>query len=683
MVRSINGMLLDKSTNYLKDNMADNKVDNSLFEDVPYDEDLFEDVPYNEAEFDDTPQVDKSSSGEAFVGGLGQDVTLGFMDELKGALEAGGQAIGVKGLGKEFGQQELQSPIGLDTEKLLEIYKQGKGTERERIARLEAESPTAFGAGEVTGMVAPLIATGGISAAGNLLKAGGKQLLKKGTQEGLKETAKKEAAKLATSGAITGGGAAGGFSETDVLEQPGQFLEEVGTGATLGAGASLVIPGTAKLGAKALKKIGKGIKEGSKQVTAVLAGLKKGDIDEIIKRADDIKAAVDYPEIQEIITDKTRNVLGAIETLSARATEKLSSKKTITKDSIRKILNDRIEKIATTADDSAVPHVQKILEFIDNPKLFKGELISMQDLHKITQDTGKRAYRGISKDAPGAVRSQLRQSYRELSQILKEAAPKEYKSLAKDMQKRFDLLEKMEKKLGIRVDYDNVILKSEDQLKRKMQEVGRSDALGSERTDIENLIDDLEKLSGKKLEEKSLGDLLKARRLKGELDKGAGEYSYTARTLVGGALGTLFPGVGHVAGGLAGLASRPIARGALKRSSALSKLKVGEKAGKVVDTAAQQGAPLGLAYGVHSGAKVAVNDNKLATKLEDPQYIENLITEFRKSQVPGTQVYADQLEKYSETGDSQEKIGIQFNLSQQPAFRKLLQEHDKLKKDKE
>lgn len=637
--------------------------------------------------FDDTVDVDapvENKKPEAFLGGAFQDLTLGSMDELKGIVEAAGQSVGIKGLGQEFGKQELQTPLLMSDKTLGEAYKEGRDLERERIADLEAQEGGAFQAGEVAGMLGPIAATGGLGAMKGLLTTGtkeaAKRFLKKGAEEGIKRSTKKDIAKLAGSGALTGGGAAAGFSETEALEDPLQLAEEAATGAGIGAGAALAVPGATNLSTKALKAAGKGLREGSKQVAAIMAGLKKGDVDEILKRADDIKVAVDYPEIQEIVMDKTRGVLSQIEKLGRESRELLPAEKSIAKEAIRDRIDKRISKIATTADDSAVPHLQKIKEFIDNPTKFEGELISLQDVQKITQDIGKRAYRGVAKDAPGAVQKQLREAYHEMSEVLKGAAGDNYRKLAKEISERYNKLEQLDKKLGIKVDYDDVVLQSEDKLVRKLQEVGKTDPTGKEKADIENLLTELEELSGKKMDDKSLSDLLRARRLQGELDKGASEYSYAARTLTGGLAGSAAPGVGNVIGAAAGLASRPLSRAMLKRSGKLNKLNISKKTSEAVDRAAKNGAPLGLAAGISSGAKVAVSDSAAASKLEDPKYLEGLVKELKDSDIPGNQVYANQLEKYGETDDQQQKTQIQFNLSQQPAFRELLKEYDKTKK---
>ena len=666
--------------------MADPKFD----ETSPVD---FDDTEAIEApSFDDTVDAEaepESKKTEAFLGGAFQDLSLGTMDEIKGALEAAGQSVGIKGLGQEFGKQELTTPLAMTDKTLEEAYREGRDLERQRIADLQSQEEGAFQAGEIAGMIGPTVATGGAGAIQGLLKKGSKEaaklLAKEGAKEGLEQATKgetkKQLAKLAGSGATMGGVGAAGYSETEALQDPVELAKEIGTGAGVGTAVSLATPAATKVATKAIKTAGKALREGSKQITAIMGGLKKGEIDEIIARADDLKDVKDYPEIQEIIVDKARSTLSQIGQIGKKASELLSSEKNIPKDTLRKRLNDRILKINNTADDAAIPQLQKIQEAINDEVKFGGELISMQDLHTLVQDIGKRAYQGVSKDAPGAVKKQLRETYREMSELLKEAAPENYRKFSKEMSDRYNKLGELEKKLGIKVDFDDIILESEDKLARKIQEVGKTDPSGREKTDIENLLNELEELTGRKPDEKALSDMLRARRLEGELEKGASEYSYVARTLVGSALGAGAGGTeGASVGALAGLGARPITRSLLKKSGKLGRAKISERASKFVDNAEKLGAPLGLAAGVTSGTKVAVDDTRTATKLEDPKYLEGLMEELRESGVPGGEVYANQLERYSETEDEQQKTQIQFNLAQQPAFRELLEEYDKTKK---
>jgi hypothetical protein len=611
---------------------------------------------------------------EAGIQGVLQEGTVGFLDELAGVAEAAGQAVGIKGLGQEFGKQELQKPLGLDMEGLLDAYRSGRDVRRERLEQLEKDEPTAFTTGQVAGMVAPVVATGGAAAASNLLTRGaGKTLGSVARQE-----AKKQAGRLAASGATVGGAGAAGFSEKDILEEPEELLKDVAMGAGLGAAISTATPSALKIGEKAAKSIGRGIKTGTKQLTSVLAGLKDETLEEVLKRADDIKNVVDYPEIGEMITEKALETNQTINKLSAKATEILPTEKTVPKSKITNLVADRIKKIANTADEPAIPELNKIVRAINTKEGLEGSFISLRDLQDIVQDTGRRAYRGVSSDAPGAVKEQLRKTYRDLSETLKEAAPSDYKPLMDEMSKRFDTLNQLEKKLGIKIDFDKAQIEGQDKLVRKLQEVGKPDALGTERVDIENLLAELQDLQGVDIDQKRLEDLLKARRLKGLLEKGSDEYSYAARTIAGSILAAPFGPAAAPVGAAVGLASRPVARSLLQKSGALSKLP--EKASRATEKIVEKAAPAALGLGLSSGSKKVVEEDMLENKLQDTDYLSGLLEQIEQNPSIGTETYRNQLREYSEAESLQERNQIEYNLAQQPAFRKLIKRYEESKK---
>jgi hypothetical protein len=323
--------------------------------------------------FEDTTEVEEGSAGEAFVGGLGQDLSFGLMDELKGVLEAGGQAVGLKGLGKEFGEQEFQSPVGLDLEELLKVYREGRDFEKERIKRLEKESPTAFTAGEYTGMVAPIIATGGAGAIKGLVRTGAKEVAEKGLKEGA-EALGKEAMEMATkenlkTAAKTGAGfgalGAAGYSETDALQNPVQFAKEVATGTALGATAGVVLPEAIKVGAKGVKSLGRGIKEGSKSILKLASGLEKKSLNGMLEQADELQKVIHYPEVADRVAKETQKVQANIGKIAEASKEVLSEDKVIPKDTIVELLQNRIKKLMDTPQEGAIPKIQKILDRID------------------------------------------------------------------------------------------------------------------------------------------------------------------------------------------------------------------------------------------------------------------------------------------------------------------------------
>ncbi len=324
--------------------------------------------------FDEEVQREEGSAVDAYLGGLGQDLSFGLLDEAKGALEAGGQAIGIKGLGKwELGEQEFQDSVGLDLEKLLEIYRSGRDEERQRIEQLKKESPTAFKAGEYTGMAIPMIASGGAGAVRALMKTGAKEAAEKGLKEGV-EALGKEALEKATmenlksvakTGAKFGTAGAAGYSETDALQDPAQLAKEMATGAAIGATAGVILPEAIKVGAKGVKSLGRGIKEGSKSILKLASGLEKKSLNEMLEKADELQKVIHYPEIADRVTKETQRVQANIGKIAEASKEVLSEDKVIPKDTIVEMLQNRIKKLVDTPQEGAIPKIQKILDRID------------------------------------------------------------------------------------------------------------------------------------------------------------------------------------------------------------------------------------------------------------------------------------------------------------------------------
>lgn len=173
--------------------------------------------------WDEHPEVpvEKPSIGESLRTGAEQGVTLGFGDEGQGALEALGQAIGIKGLGaaRHLDEWGLQSPNGLDLEKFKQVYAETRDKERERAHEAEKANPKAFMLGNVAGAVAPAMVSGGF--VGGLAKGLGK------AAPGLGLTV--------AEGGTLGAGAGLGTSEADTV---GGQIADTALGGLLGAGGA-------------------------------------------------------------------------------------------------------------------------------------------------------------------------------------------------------------------------------------------------------------------------------------------------------------------------------------------------------------------------------------------------------------------------------------------------------------
>ena len=118
--------------------------------------------------FDDTEEIEAASEqlkdinpndeeapskADAILQGASRGITMGFSDEIAGAFEAGGQALGIKGLGGPVTDLELQSPTW-DKEQLLEAYRSGKKAQRGRELEAQEEHPVTFTGSEIGGAFA-------------------------------------------------------------------------------------------------------------------------------------------------------------------------------------------------------------------------------------------------------------------------------------------------------------------------------------------------------------------------------------------------------------------------------------------------------------------------------------------------------------------------------------------------
>ena len=193
------------------------KLDDSLFEDVPYevpemDDSLFEDVPYSESE--------EMSTLEAMARGAAQGLTFDFADEIMGASQAG--------IGALQGEGDYS-----------ELYKKYRDAQRKQMEQAAEESPIAYYGSDIAAGIIPALFTGGATAAATIgkqgLKAGAKQALKVGAGMGL----------------ATGAGA----SKADLTEgEIGDFAKDTAIGGILGAGLGAATPAMAKVGGKVLGK---------------------------------------------------------------------------------------------------------------------------------------------------------------------------------------------------------------------------------------------------------------------------------------------------------------------------------------------------------------------------------------------------------------------------------------------
>jgi hypothetical protein len=172
---------------------------------------------------DTISEQDTTSKLESAVAGIASGGTFGFADELKGAIRAGGETLGI------FDDSSSVFDEGI-LDKIKTRYQTGRDKYRQYEKELEEANPGYFMGGQIAGGIASGVATGGV---------GPKSIL----------------AKAALEGATYGLGA----SEADLTEGDLQgALEDTAKGAAVGAAipvAGKVIKGTGGVFNKGLKSL--------------------------------------------------------------------------------------------------------------------------------------------------------------------------------------------------------------------------------------------------------------------------------------------------------------------------------------------------------------------------------------------------------------------------------------------
>lgn len=196
------------------------KFDDSLFEEKQYtpptqmDDSLFEDIPVSQSEPTGPSEL------ESGIRGAAQGISLGFADELTGAVETA--------------LQTAKNPSEITN--ILDNYRKFRDESRANYEAAQQANPKSYLAGELVGGVVPVLGTGGVAAGAGLGK-----LALQGAKMG------------ATYGAATGAG----MSKADLTEgDVGGLLKDTAIGATggavggavIGAAAPKVIEGIGKVG---------------------------------------------------------------------------------------------------------------------------------------------------------------------------------------------------------------------------------------------------------------------------------------------------------------------------------------------------------------------------------------------------------------------------------------------------
>lgn len=224
------------------------------------DNDWVDDPAPSDGEWVDDPPKESSSVLESGIMHGLQGASAGYLDELSGATEAAGRAVGVKGVGGSFSDLGLadDGPT-LDWETLRDAYKEARDKKRGVLKKQSSDNPMASGAGEFVGMVASPL-----------------NKIAKGMS-------------LAKGGAALGGINALGGSEAEDL---GGMAKDTTTGAILGGVLGKGVDVASPLISKAANAIGNRLKSGAENFGARALGAERGTIKSM--GADKVKAAGRY-----------------------------------------------------------------------------------------------------------------------------------------------------------------------------------------------------------------------------------------------------------------------------------------------------------------------------------------------------------------------------------------------------
>lgn len=199
------------------------------------------------------PKKPKSSATEsAIMQGL-QGATGGFLDELAGGFEAGGRAIGLKGLGGSFSDIGLaEGGPTLSLDELKKAYIEARGAKRGVLESQAKESPALSTAANIAGgIVSPI------------------NKLTKGMS-------------LAKSGAALGGLYGLGESQADLTEGEAlQALKDAATGVVTGAVIGKGIEKASPLLEKGAKKVKDAFSSKAEMLAARALGTERGTIKSI------------------------------------------------------------------------------------------------------------------------------------------------------------------------------------------------------------------------------------------------------------------------------------------------------------------------------------------------------------------------------------------------------------------
>lgn len=228
--------------------------------------------------------TEETSALESAVQGAFEGASLGWRDELAGALEAGGQFLGVKGLGGKFSDIGLQDSI--DADQLGKVYEETKQRRESELSKAQQANPEAFLAGNLAGGLVTSIAVPNPATLGGRIAMGAGT----GALAGAGQADEGRALQGAALGGILGGAAV-------------PAAEKIGSLLSAGARASgeILKDVTDKYGPKTAEGLGRFIGLSKVDAKKVADYAKNPNIYKNTKTPEEIKNIIDDLNLQKVI----------------------------------------------------------------------------------------------------------------------------------------------------------------------------------------------------------------------------------------------------------------------------------------------------------------------------------------------------------------------------------------------
>jgi len=621
---------------------------------------------------------------ESATRGAVKGLTLGFADEIGAAeLTAFDTLKGLLGksqvelnqevleelnrtdnLKKEAGREVPVASGDIGPTSIGEFYKDERDIAREYYDKVQEANPMSFLGGEIAGALAlPLGELAGATKAGKAL-AGSKNLDKLG------KVGKSMAVAAPKVGLETAAYSAG------QVEEAKDIPKAIGKGFVTGAATGASLP----LAGKVYQQIKEGAKGAGKQLMKYASEIDPRIIDDVFKNPTLLKNPRKVTELTDELKESAIELKDSAERIAREAKDFLSGDEVYQTTDISNLIKKRALDVKKSP--SKAPAFKALESFANHIDTNYAGNMSQRQVQELLDELSNMAYKGVKKDAPGAVADQLRAVRGELSDILKQANP-EYRKAMSEAERSYEALNKVKSKFGIEdvtnktfnefgevtdvsrgLDFKGA--QGKDTAMNKLRGIGKPN-----KEAIEDFLKDPEIQKYLKLGEDFIQEGRAAQYLE-ELE-GAGASTKVLTGLkavlgaqflgpVAGAAAILAPSAGRqlVQSPKAIMATKGIGTGADKVAT-----KFGETFSRPISTVASSGR---VSESVDRESTMKHDSAKLESSSPDELVeLSGTFSQFGKA----GEGYSRVLQKASEQDESDRKRTL-FGLQQQPAFRELL-----------